>query len=105
MAGEPDTRVWRYHPTEAPRIFAHEDDVPKGWYDHPAKAADAAKDEPIVEIEGGSIDLSDSIKDITAQLPALSDGDLTVLLGEEQNGANRKGLIKAIEAEAEARAE
>jgi hypothetical protein len=30
---------WRYGPDGAAEIFEHEEDVPAGWVDHPAKLA------------------------------------------------------------------
>lgn len=51
--------TWAYKGDEA-RLFDHPDDVPAGWFDSPAKAADAPKrgrppkatPEPEIEPEG-----------------------------------------------------
>lgn len=31
--------AWFYGPNGASRVFEREEEVPEGWYDHPAKAA------------------------------------------------------------------
>lgn len=33
--------AWRYGPGGAAEVFHHEDDVPKGWHDHPSKIISA----------------------------------------------------------------
>lgn len=38
--------AWRYGPNGQSAVFESEDDVPKGWVDHPTKVKDTGTKDP-----------------------------------------------------------
>lgn len=52
---------WRYGPKGEAQIFDREEDVPKGWKDHPSKFGKKAEDEVAVPDASGNVSTEDGM--------------------------------------------